>query len=343
MLVKIIWGLIGCNALALLIFIGAYFVLASGRNVDAMERGWTLILVALGLVVILLAAVPLRLSQSNSSLIVSGFFAVLPLAILVSVFLSKRIAGMKKVPSFAATYYEDKTQRAIASAIENNDTVLLSQLIRGQNLNIQGTRVWDWDGLNYLQFAIRLRSNPLSFPFNDATNIAAIRILLANGCDPTPALAEAVKLLPPENILLLLNAGANPNVKGFVNPNPLLFDLIGPTKRENDKAILLVNKGANVNAKDDNGRTPVMAAAFKAGVSKNWRDAWRLVRYFLEVANCDYTSASKSGDSLQSIVTKIRIEAAEKQIKMPSDFDAVVHWLQLRNIDTTPSLVKSDH
>jgi len=339
MLIKIIWILVGLNTLALLFFIGAYFVLSSGRNVDTMESGWTFILSGLGLLVILLAAIPLRMSQSTISIVFSGFFAFLPACIALSVFVSKKLASHKKVLTFAATYYKTKTQQAIASAIENNDTVLLSQLIKGEDLNIQGTRVWDWDGLNYLQFAIRLRSNPISFPFNDEANITAIKILLANGCNPTPALPEAVKRLSPEKVALLLDAGANPNVAGFVNPNPLLFDVIGTRKEDNDMAMLLVSKGANVNAKYDNDFTPVMFAAFTAGTSENWSDAWLLVRYFLEVANCDYNHVAKSGQSLQTIIRSIRKEARENHIKMVPDFNAVVQWLKLHNVETGLQMV----
>ena len=341
MLIKIIWILIGLNMLALLFFIGAYFVLSNGRNVDTMESGWTFILAGLGLVVILLAAIPLRISQSTLSIAFSGFFAFLPACIAVTVLVSKKITGLKKAPTFAVTYYKSKMQQSIASAIENNDTVLLSHLIKGQDLNIQGNRVWDWDGLNYLQFAIRLRSNPISFPFNDEANIAATRILLANGCNPTPALSEAVKRLPPDKVSLLLDAGANPNIAGFVNPNPLLFDVIGARKEDNDMAMLLVSKGANVNAKYDNDFTPVMFAAFTAGTSENWSDTWRLVRYFLEEANCDYNHVAKSGQSLQKIITNIRKEATENQVKMSPDFDAVVHWLKLHNVETELLMVKS--
>lgn len=336
MVIKFIWTLIGINSIALLVFIAAYFVLNSGKNVDTMERGWTMILAGAGLLVILLAAVPLRFSQSTFSQIFSGFFAALPVLIASGIWINNKISSFKRKQTFAATYYKDKTQQSIAAAIENNDTVLLKELIKGQDLNIQGTRVWDWDGLNYLQFAIRLRSNPGSFPFDDQANRAAIHILVENGCAATPALAEAVRRLPAGDVAKLLDAGADPDTRGFVNPNPLLFEVIGISRKENDMAILLLQKGADVNIKYDNGFTPVMFAAFTAGTTAAWSDVWRLVLYMLDEAKCDCHYVTKTGMSLRNIITKIRADASEKNIAMPKGFDAVVDWLKKNRIDTVP-------
>lgn len=161
-------------------------------------------------------------------------------------------------------------------------------MIKGQNLDIQGTRVGDIDGLNYLQFAVRLRSNPISFPFNDEANLAAMRILIDNGIATTPALAEATRYLSHEQLLLLLNAGANPDCRGFVSAEPLLFEVISNDKKQNDIAILLIKKGADVNAKNYENYTPVMYAAYRAGTTQSWSDTWRLVRYLLEEAHADY-------------------------------------------------------
>ena len=265
-MIKIIWVLVGLNSLALTIFIGAYFVLNNGKQVDYQEKGWTFILAAAGLVVILLAAIPIRYSQSTGTLIFSCFFAMLPLAIFIGIFINRKLDGLKKQKTFAETYYDDKTQRSIAAAIEKGDTVMLKELIKGQDLNVRGPKLWeDEDGVTFLQFAIKIRSNPLSFPFNEERSIATIKILLANGASPTPALSEGVKYLPATGVLLLLNAGADPNVRGFTNPAPLLFELIGQDKKQNDMAILLVQHGADVNALKENTFTPVIYAAYRAG------------------------------------------------------------------------------
>ncbi len=332
-MVKIIWALIGINTLALLVFIGAYFVLNAGKNVDVQEKGWTIILAGVGLLVILLSAVPIYYSQSTASLVFSGLVAILPSVI----FISKKLPSFKKEKTFAETFYADKTQRKIAAAIENNDTALLKELIKGRDLNIQGMRVWDTDGFNYLQFAVHLRSNPISFPFNDTANKAAIRILLENGADAASALAAATNYLPLETIALLLDAGANPNCKGYAKPNPLLFYKIGPDRNQNDIAILLLQRGADKNAINDEQLTPVMAAAFRAGTTETWADAWRVVYYLLKDAQADYIYTNKDGISLTTIIKNIRAEATEKKIIMPADFTAVVEWLKQHNMDTAPA------
>ncbi len=339
-MIKIVYGLIGLNILALVIFISAYFLLTSGKKVSYEEKGWTVILAIVCLILILLAAVPLRFSQSTFTLVFSTFFAALPLAIAISIWVNKKLPSFKKKETYATTYYKDKKQQAIAAAIEDNDTALLKQLIKGQDLNIQGIRVWDWDGLNYLQFAIRLRSNTTFFPIDDAANKTAIHILIENGCTTTRALAEAVKYLPQEEITLLLDAGADPNTSGFVNPNPLLFQVINDSQKQNDIAILLLQRGADVNVKHDNGFTPVMFAAFTAGTTVLWSNLWNLVFYMLETSKCDYRYKNKNGMDLQNVIKKIRSDAAAEKIVMPISFNSVVDWLTQHDIDTTPEAIK---
>jgi len=334
MTIKIIWAFIGINILALLVLIVAYFVLNSGKQVDTMEKGWTVILGGLGLLVILLAALPLRFSQSGFAVGFAGFFAALPSLIVLGIFLSNKLPSLKAKRSFATTYYKDKMQRTIAAAIEQNDTTGLKELIRGQDLNIQGNRVWDWDGLNYLQFAIRVRSNPLSFPFNDEANTAAIRILVENGSATTPALVDAVMELPVKTLTLLLEAGADPNVRSHYTGEPVLFGTIEGAREKNDIAILLVQKGADVNARNRQGYTPLIYAADMAETKESWKDTWRFVYFLLTEAKADYTYTTKEGKNLQSIVRKIRGDAAANGITMSKDFLSVVEWLKQHHVDT---------
>lgn len=201
---KIIWGSIGLNTIRLLVFIVAYFVLNEGKNVDYQEKGWTIILVGIGLFIILLAAAPLYFGQSNFTLIFSGFFAALPLVVAFGIILSKTPALRKCKATYADTYYTDKAQHHIAVAIEQGDTARLNEAIAGQDLTMKSNMVWDEAGLNYLQFAIRVRSNPIDFPFDEEKNKAVIRSLITEGVPTTPALAEATKYLPVEMIKLLL-------------------------------------------------------------------------------------------------------------------------------------------
>lgn len=335
-MIRIIWVLIGLNTISLLAFTCAHFVFINGRRIDSIEEGWAFILVCMGLVVILLAAIPLRYSQSTGTVISSSFFAALPLAVAAWMLVRKKPDSTQNDKTFAETYYQDKTQRRIAAAIENNDTAKLSKLITGQDLNIRGKSVWGQEGLNYLQFAIRLRTNPISFPFNDKVNTASIKILIANGIETTPALAEATKYLSPDKLLLLLNAGANPNLSVPKNVDPLLFQVINNHSIQTDVAILLIQKGADINAIKDSIYTPVMYAAFTADTFEYRKDSWRLVRYLLEEAHADYIYTAKNGSSLGSIIKNISQSAKDKDIVMPPDFNKVVTWLQERKISTEP-------
>jgi hypothetical protein len=327
MITKILWIVIGLNCTALAIATIVFLLSTSGRNVDSMESGWMTILFISGVVVLLLAAVPLRLSQSAFSLSFSGFFAFLPLAIGMYSLISNYMPSFKKQETMAEIYYRDDTQQGIAAAIEKGDTVLLKELIKGQDLNIQGNRVWDWDGLNYLQFAVRLRSNG-DPNFDEKANDAAIRILIDKGSDTTPALAEAIKRLSPELVSLLLDAGADPNTSGFTNADPLLFEATGASKRECEIAKLLVKKGALVNSKNSDALTPVMFLANNAGTSDHWAECWPFVRFLLEDAHADYSYTRTDGLNLKSIITSIQSKALEEHVTMPADFQAVVKILE---------------
>ncbi len=277
---KIIWTLIGLNTAALMAAFMYFLNDSQGRNVDAVESGWTVLIFSLSVGIILLAALPLYFGKSPISMYFAGFFAALPMVIGLGILISNKLQSFKKQETMAELYYKDKTQQAIATAIEKGDTTELQKLIMGQDLNIQGNRVWDWDGLNYLQFAIRLRSN-FDSSFNEQSNAAIIKTLIKNGSATTPALPEGIKNLPIELVKVLLEAGADPNTYGFVNADPLLFSAIGQTKEENDIAILLIKKGANVNSKNRSELTPLMYAANNAGTGESWKDTWRVVHYML--------------------------------------------------------------
>ena len=132
MLIKVIWALICMNATALVGCIIVFSISAQDRNVDAIEKGWMGVLVLVAIIVILLAAIRLRLSQSSFSVSFAGFFAVLPVVILLCILAFKYFPSFKEEETASSIYYKNKTQRAIAAAIENNDTLLLKQLIKGR-------------------------------------------------------------------------------------------------------------------------------------------------------------------------------------------------------------------
>jgi len=328
-MIKVIWTLIGLNTLALLVSVIAFFIITSGKQVGYMERGWSLILFAAALAVILLAAVPLKFGQSKFSVVFAGFFAALPLVVAGWIFLSKKIGSLKKKETYASIFFSDPSQRAIARAIETGDTLLLKELVKGKDLGVRGTRVWDAEGFNYLQFAVHVRSNPIDFPFNDETSQAGIRVLIANGSPVTPALREATRYLPPQLVEELLKAGADPNLPPGPGNNPLLFDNIGQDKVRNDIAILLVRYGADINARNYNDYTPIMYAAEVADASTRWYDGWRVVRYILENKKPDYRYVSRDGQSFPSIVRARQKQEQDRGIVHSPDFKAVIRFLDV--------------
>ncbi len=139
-----------------------------------------------------------------------------------------------------------------------------------------------------------------------------------------------------DSVNLHLNGHADPNVKSPYDGLPVLFGTIGTSPEQNDKAILLLQKGADVNAKEEDGFTPVMYAANKAQTIDSWRDVWRVVHYLLADAHADFTSTTKGAFSLQTIIRKTREDAATGNSTMPPQFDAVVSWLIQHRIDTEP-------
>jgi hypothetical protein len=334
-MITITWILVSINIIAFLYFVVRFLTDIQGRHMDTMESGWTIILAALAIIVILLGILPMRLGKSSFSIGVSFFFAALPSLIVIGNFINNKVPSFKKEQTYAEMYYKEPAQRAIASAIETNNLSQLKQLVRGRDLNIQGNKVWDWPGLNYLQFAVRLRNSNL-YTVDDTLNLAAIKMLIEAGAATTPALSEAITTLPPQTIALFLEHGANPNTHGYADGAVLLFSAIGTEKELNDIGILLIKNGANINAKNAYNQTPLMFAARNAGTSPLWNDAWRVVRYLLEEAHADYTWTRPDAASFPEVIRDIRKEAAQDNITMAPDFYAVVSWLKKHHVDTDP-------
>jgi hypothetical protein len=121
-----------------------------------------------------------------------------------------------------------------------------------------------------------------------------------------------------------------------------LFDVIGSSKEENDMALLLIRKGAHVDAVGtaNYGMTPVMYAANKAQTSGDWKDVWRVVRYMLEEAHCDYQYATAEGVTLGGIIRHIQKDVMATKAPMTEDYRAVVAWLKEHHVDVEPAEVR---
>lgn len=88
--------------------------------------------------------------------------------------------------------------------------------------------------------------------------------------DQTPGLlSRKVSLNDPEQVRLLLAAGADPNQGGLSAATPLhiaVAQFVGSAEEDRTRRLeiinLLIGAGADVNATDADGRTPLMMAAF---------------------------------------------------------------------------------
>ena len=332
MIVKILWIIIGLNSAALVACIAMSFSYMEDRNFNKLEAEWMTFLFGLAVIIILLAAVPLYFSQSRVAVLFSGFFALLPLVLYVSNFAYKTWEENKRIIPMSEAYFSDKTQRTIAAAIEKGDVELVKQLIKGQNLNIQGTKVWDADGLNYLQFTCRFRSHPHANPIDTAANTAIIRLLVENGSKTTRALSEGIGSLPIDLITLFLDHGANPNTTRFINDEPLIFGAVGSQKRDVDVAILLVQRGAEINVKNREDVPLLLYSAINSGTGY-WMETWRFVRFLIENTAVDCTYDKPGYQNFFQTIHSIEKEAAEKNITMSENFLAVAKWAKSHEND----------
>lgn len=73
-----------------------------------------------------------------------------------------------------------------------------------------------------------------------------------------------------ESVRLLLEAGADPNIRNAAGATALMWAVDDP-----DKTRLLIRSGADVNARSDDGRTPLLIAA-------TWRGSYEVVRLLLD-------------------------------------------------------------
>lgn len=326
-MLKLIWAFTALNIIALIIFVAAFLLSTPGRKVDTMESGWTLIIALAALIVILLALVPLRFSTSTFTLVVCLFFAVLPAAIAGCIYVSGKLEERKGRESMAEYYFGRSSQLEMAIAIEQNDTGKVRKLLPASSVTQQGKQIGDEPGLNLLQFALRVRGNPMLFPLHDAESHEIICLLIDAGSPLNPALREATTCLSPAMIEVMLDSGADPDYLSNPDQDPLLFRLATTSEQDIEIALLLVKHGADVKAVNHYGQTLLMFAATNAGNSLTWKPVWRLVRYLLENTAIDYLYHRPDGSSFISIMEKINRDAIEAKTVMPEDFLAVSDWI----------------
>lgn len=328
-MIKVAWGLIALDCLALILYFFVTFFYGSSRPADGVEKSFSLAIAGAGIFVILLSATPLLISRSHSATIFSAIISALPLLFLAWYFISARLKESGESRTAAEVHFSDKTERMIAAAISNGDTVALKQLIQGRDLIKESRSAKANGGLDYLDFTIRAKSVSNDKTFNEKANESVIRILVENGCPVHPDMEDIVRNLSPSMISYLIDAGADVNQRSEYNSNTPLLNVISMNQpNQNDVAKLLISKGADANALNKEGFTPVMYAAYISNVYDSRFSTWSLVRYLINDVHVDTRHTNENGYNLKRIVEDVSKEAKEQNVSMPEDFIWLKNWLK---------------
>lgn len=109
---------------------------------------------------------------------------------------------------------------------------------------------------------------------SDAPPTLVIRLLLQRGASPKAnaqydVLHRAADLCPAETVQLLIQHGADVNARGYQGGTPLMYAANGGRL---DNVRVLIAAGAGVNVRDDAGKTAIMWAR-KPEVARQLRQA----------------------------------------------------------------------
>ncbi len=149
------------------------------------------------------------------------------------------------------TMFPDPQVRALAIAASRGDIKKIDQLVKqGVDVNARGTS----------------GATPL---FPAMANVRGFEHLLELGADPNVLYGEngkngsimhfAVMHKNPEILKLALQYGGDPNLPEGATRSTPIFEAMGPDHK--DKIPILIAAGANIDARELNGDTPVMVAA----------------------------------------------------------------------------------
>lgn len=212
------------------------------------------------------------------------------------------------------TMFPDSQVRALAKAAADGNVRRIEQLVKeGVSVNARGTQ----------------GATPLFWGMQDHRGF---RKLLELGADPNIVYADgnsvmlaAVKLKDRRILRAALEFGGNPNLAAG--------DSFGYTPLFNamsegiDMVDLLLGAGADINAKDKFGATPVMVAA--------GRGDYEMVYSLLE-RGADYTLRNANGSDLADAIAKNvgRLRAGTKWAKWQ---EKVIEWLQAKGVEIPAS------
>lgn len=212
------------------------------------------------------------------------------------------------------TMFPNEDARALARAAGKGKIKKVEELVKsGVDVNARGTQ-----GATPLFWAM--------------ANYKGFKKLLELGADPNIVYGDgntvihmAVKMKDSRFIEALLEHGANPNLKVGSRgkwkslENTPLFDALSQGKARID---LLISAGADLNAQDSFGVTPVMSAVGRGDFE---------IAYYLLERGADYRIKTEAGETLASRVSdkigamRTGSDAAKWQAK-------VIDWLEERGV-----------
>jgi ankyrin repeat protein len=185
-----------------------------------------------------------------------------------------------------------------------------------------------------------------------ARNEEQVLALLRAGADPnrhasyeTP-IGLAAALGPPEIVVSLLDAGADPRVRGFGGASPLHTAVLSG---QSEIARILIQRGADVDALDNLGRTPLLTYAsgsahnlevlhvlLKAGANPNAADP------VSEISVLDYVALQGHVDEAEALVAAgAKVNGRDSYFKTPLHFALDCCNGSIGNHDMVQSLISS--
>lgn len=269
MLRLVFWGLVIVDLLGILLLFALGLAAAGPSKTNPVQ----VTLVLLVLPSIPLAASALLFLRTTSPVLraVALLLAAAPLLILVS---TRAIADVQLRANSnergELTFFRAGPMREIAEAIARNDSSTVASLLPKVDVNETG-----FSGMTLLMLATRqLRQTP--------EQRGALRLLLSARADPNTGaqyelpLAIAIQVSGKagnEPVKLLLDAGANPNLKTSFG-EPVYFQATGQSTPL-ETLTLLLDRGADVNATAANESTVL----FSAANTRNWKAALLLLQH----------------------------------------------------------------
>ncbi len=285
------WGLFAIDA-----FLAVVALISRNLGNDAAGRGVAFTFGLIGLAFVFAGGAGLYFSGRFHSWL-GAAASILPLALPLLLFFGSDIESYaQRVASVfhrqKAGRFPDPAQRELFNAIENDDCEAIRKILAARpNL---GAR--DEAGSDLLSYAVTQTHLARSDEEN-VKSVEGVRLLVDAGADPNPPFIESAyhvsRPMPDgwaadpagaEVFRLLLEHGANPNV--LKEKQPLIFDIW--TNPDSMRAML--DHGADINARDENGDTPLLFYL--------WNGRWDAAMLVLE-RGADVSVQNKLGTTPQ--------------------------------------------